>query len=215
VRFATDTVGRAANTQNVRGNKKLSKRMVVLVVLLLLISNCTKKNILDIEYQVYSAVIDSLYPMTSINIPFVLIGDSTRICDVLGGTKYYEMDLKEITKDILKTEQEEILENYIEANKKLYSFDHNGLKIKYVPVTVTSKNYISTIKNQYEKFGIPYNREAGGYFFSRIGFTKNRKYALLFYDFCRGGCNGWPAYCFLEKKDDIWSVVEDYPLGIY
>ena len=168
----------------------------------------------NIDYQIYSTIIDSLFVnynyFTKPSIPgfpthppvkvrhFIMVGDSTYYNDEFSELELY---LDNIVNYLPEKEKDNLLRNYLNANKQGKQIDINRIN---APLKVSPISF----KDRFRFFGKKDGEvELKGniYFFSKIGYTSDNKYAILSYVYFCGGLCGWPAFCYLNNTTSLYT----------
>jgi hypothetical protein len=175
------------------------------------------RNSHKIEYSIYSAVIDSLMSRsmwsTQLNKSIIITCDSTIYAPFGDSLKRFDQFL---SNEYPTIKVKSISDDFINRNKVSLKLIEKNFKTK-IKVSITSKSSIFNLINYHgsgSQSDSLLKKSNGILFLSRIGFSKDKKYAILYYlhSAIHGGCEN---YILLKYDNNKWIIIsiltEMYP----
>lgn len=197
--------------------EKVKISLLSFFVISLFIFSCGKSveapPITSEEYEIYSRLIDSLY--ITPNRPVVLIGEHTLTYseDTSG------ININKIVPPKREYPLDTLINDYQKKNINKYPIDLAKINIPIQKYLTSRQDMFKILNDNYTRLNrdqtINYREKIGIYWFSRIGFNRDRTKALLFVDYLCGAMCGWPSYYLLGKINDRWKIIEELQLENY
>ena len=161
------------------------------------------------EYQIFTAVIDSLYNSSEI----ILIGieDST----------FTEIESQNMRANhwtnLDEFNIEEIVESFVSRNSFKYQLNSNFFNNSQIKLIKRSEK-VEIVRSQNKQLNDTQlesiYRHIGILSFSRVGFNKENNQALLYCEYDCGGLCGWGEYLFLKLVENSWKIVKRYEVWV-
>jgi hypothetical protein len=212
--------------------KKCEK--IVVAVLFICLSNLNlfaQSKLLKEDYSIYETILNNIYAQTlkqsGNEIAFVILNDTVKSDYILSGSMHKESVL-EYTYERLSTYKKDLLKDFRESNQnstKLEKQSPTDYEYNFVSkveidmlLEIGRKEYSESLQkckciyldsgSSWQPIRRKYPNSWGIYKFSRIGFSSDKKLALVFLAI-EAGDYGDSKFYILEKVDDKWKIKEN------
>lgn len=134
-----------------------------------------------------------------------------------GNSKKESIDL--LSRELHLSKAKELMDNFFTINDSASFMNKQLIRIS-LPFMIVPEDSIVWVLNHdnqryvhlnYKAFYKKYPFSNGFIQFSRIAFTKDNSYALVYMQSAKAGKNGWGDWIVLEKVNGIWAIKDRIP----